>query len=176
MGHFQPVNFRQNPSTVLPFGIYPLLYHHHVMPLFQSLGLLVHYQLLWNVTLFPSFLLVNMISLLYTVLTGPRQGRVQKKGEFTMGHLPIPASMLFSDFSFDVLEYNIIDNKNIVATYRGLSDSDEDGNYIGFIASEQPQISVGNTISTIDGIESFKVIKIAYDRYNGKPELLKAYY
>lgn len=93
-----------------------------------------------------------------------------------MGHLPIPASMLFSDFSFDVLEYNIIDNKNIVATYRGLSDSDEDGNYIGFIASEQPQISVGNTISTIDGIESFKVIKIAYDRYNGKPELLKAYY
>jgi hypothetical protein len=81
MGHFQPIDFRQNPNTALPFGIYLPLCHHHVMPLFQSLGLLVHYQLPWNVTLFPSFLLAKFLLLLYIVFTGSRQGRVQKKGE-----------------------------------------------------------------------------------------------
>lgn len=45
-----------------------------------------------------------------------------------------------------------------------------------FLMSDQPNISVGNTINTSDCLETFKIIQISYDRYNGKPELLKAYY
>ena len=41
---------------------------------------------------------------------------------------------------------------------------------------DHPQISIGNTIATVDGLETFEVRRISYDRYNGKPELLKAYY
>ncbi len=93
-----------------------------------------------------------------------------------MGFLPIPAAMFFKDFASEVLEYNIFNNNNLVATYRGLSNTDEEGDYIGFLFIEQPKISVGNTICTIDGLEKFQVYKISYDRYNGNPELLKAYY
>lgn len=93
-----------------------------------------------------------------------------------MGHLPIPAAMFFDDFASEVLEYNVIDNGNDVGTYRGMSNSDGDGDYIGFLVNDQPHVSVGNTITTSDGLEMFKIVQISYDRYNGKPELLKAYY
>lgn len=93
-----------------------------------------------------------------------------------MGFLPIPAGMFFEDFEQDVLEYNILDHDALISTYRGLSNSDEGGNYIGFLMSDQPQISIGNIIRTADGLESYKVSQISYDRYEGKAELLKAYY
>lgn len=93
-----------------------------------------------------------------------------------MGHLPIPAKMLFNDFANEVLEYNVLDNGAVIGTYRGLSNSDEDGKYIGFLADDNPVIVVNNVICTTDGLEKYQVRQIAYDRYNGKPELLKAYY
>lgn len=93
-----------------------------------------------------------------------------------MGNLPVPANIFFADFASDILEYNIMDNNALIATYRGLPNSDEGGDYIGFLMSDQPNISVGNTINTSDCLETFKIIQISYDRYNGKPELLKAYY
>ena len=92
-----------------------------------------------------------------------------------MGNLPVPASTYFNDFSFDVLEYNVLRNNSVVGTYRGLLNSDDE-NYISFLMSDQPQISIGDTISTTDGLETFKVRQISYDRYNGKPELLNAHY
>ncbi len=112
----------------------------------------------------------------YTVCTGSRQSRVQKEGEATMGYLPIPVDMYFKDFAMEVLEYNVLNNNNVIGTYQGLSNSDEDGRYIGFKMSDQPQISVGNTLCTIDGLEEYQIIKVSYDRYKGNPELLKAYY
>ena len=93
-----------------------------------------------------------------------------------MGHLPIPAAMFFDDFASEVLEYSIFADGKVIGTYRGMSNSDEDGNYIGFLMSDHPQISVGNIISTTDELESFTIQQISYDRYNGKAELLKAYY
>lgn len=93
-----------------------------------------------------------------------------------MGFLPIPAAMLFKDFSFEVLEYTVLDGNITVGTYCGLYGSDENGRHISFLMSDQPQISVGNTLRTSDGLESFTIRKISYDRYNGKAELLKAYY
>lgn len=93
-----------------------------------------------------------------------------------MGHLPIPAIMFFKDFASEVFDYNVLDNGIITNTYRGMQNSDEDGNYIGFLMSDKPQIFIGNTICTTDGLESFNIRQISYDRYNGNPELLKAYY
>ncbi len=93
-----------------------------------------------------------------------------------MGELPVPAKMFFDDFANDVLEYNILANNVITGTYRGLSNSDENGNYIGFLMADQPEISAGNNICTSDGLENFVVRQISYDRYNGKAELFKAYY
>lgn len=93
-----------------------------------------------------------------------------------MSSLPIPASMFFDDFASDILEYNVLDNDTVIGTYRGLSNSDEDGSYIGFLMCDHPSISVGNTLCTIDGLEKYKIHLISYDRYNGNPELLKAYY
>lgn len=93
-----------------------------------------------------------------------------------MGYLPIPADMYFEDFAMAVLEYNVLDNNNVIGTYQGLSNSDEDGTYIGFKMSDQPQISVGNTLCTVDGLKKYQIIKVSYDRYEGKPELLKAYF
>lgn len=93
-----------------------------------------------------------------------------------MANLPVSAQTFFNDFKFDVLEYTIKDIDTIIGTYRGLTNSDETGDYIGFLMNDSPNISIGNVISTFDGLESFTVIKITYDRYNGKPELLKAYY
>lgn len=112
----------------------------------------------------------------YIVCTGSRQSRVHKKGGVAMGYLPIPVDMYFKDFAMEVLEYNVLNNNNVIGTYKGLSNSDEDGTYIGFKMSDQPQISVGNTLCTVDGLEEYQIIKVSYDRYEGKPELLKAYY
>lgn len=93
-----------------------------------------------------------------------------------MGTLPIPAAIFFDDFASDVLEYNVLDQDTLVGTYHGLPNSDENGNYIGFLVSDQPKIIVGNTLRTVDGLDSYDVLQISYDRYEGKPELLKAYY
>lgn len=93
-----------------------------------------------------------------------------------MGHLPIPAKLFFDDFANDVLKYNVLDNKVVLGTYQGLSNSDEDGKYIGFLMSDNPLISVGNVLCTADGLQKYRVRQISYDRYNGEPELFKAYY
>ncbi len=99
-----------------------------------------------------------------------------RKKTVIMGDLPVPAAMFFDDFASGILEYNVLDDDVLIATYHGMANSDEDGDYIGFLMSDQPKISAGNTIKTSDGLETFKIIQISYDRYNGKAELLKAYY
>ena len=93
-----------------------------------------------------------------------------------MGYMPISADMLFKDFAMDVLEYNVLNNNSVAGTYQGIPAKDEDGNYIGFRMADQPQISVGDTLRTVDDLESYHIINISYDRYEKKPELLKAYY
>lgn len=93
-----------------------------------------------------------------------------------MGHLPVPASMFFDDFYDDVLEYQVLENGKVIGTYSGLSNSDEDGDYSGFLVEDDPKINVGNILQTSDMLESYLIQRISYDRYNGKPELFKAYY
>lgn len=90
--------------------------------------------------------------------------------------LPVSAEMYFDDFSFAIMEYNVIAQDSVVATYRGLPNSDEDGDCISFLMSDHPQIAVGYTICTSDGLKSFNITRIAYGYYDGRPELLNAYY
>lgn len=93
-----------------------------------------------------------------------------------MAILPVPASVFFSDFAFDLVNYNIQSGDTIIGSFKGLSNSDEDGNYIGFLISDNPNISIGNTICASDNSKKYQVTDIAIDTYNDKPELLKAYY
>ena len=93
-----------------------------------------------------------------------------------MGHLPVPASVFFDDFSDDVLEYFVLENDKVIGSYSGLSNSDEEGEYIGFLVTDNLQLNIGNVLQTSDMLESYLVRCISYDRYEGKPALLKAYY
>lgn len=93
-----------------------------------------------------------------------------------MSVLPVPASVFFNDFAFDLVNYNIQSDDEIIGSYKGLSNSDEDGNYIGFLISDNPDVSIGNTICTTDNSKKYQVKNISADTYNDKPELLKAYY
>lgn len=93
-----------------------------------------------------------------------------------MGHLPIPANIFFEDFEFDLLEYTILNRDTIIGSYRGLTNSDEDGDYIGFLTSDQPPISVGSTLLAPNESKKLNIRQVSYDYYNGQPELLKAYY
>ena len=92
-----------------------------------------------------------------------------------MSSLPIPAAMFFSDFASSLLDYNVLSGGAVTGTYRGLSNSDEHGDYVGFLMDDQPQISAGDKLRTTDGLECHTVRKIEVDRYNGKPDLFKAY-
>ncbi len=93
-----------------------------------------------------------------------------------MANLPIPAHIFFDDFAFDAVDYIIKDGNSIIGTYRGLSNSDEIGNYICFLLSDSPNISVGNVICTPDFCDCFTITKTSFDHYNGNPEIIKAYY
>ena len=91
-----------------------------------------------------------------------------------MGTLPIPASLLFEDFDDEILEYEVLNSNAVIGTYRGLPDKEH--KLIHFLLSDNPQISIGNTVRTSDGLESFQITEISYERYEGKPEILNAHY
>ena len=91
-----------------------------------------------------------------------------------MGTLPIPASMFFEDFESEILEYEVLNSNAVIGTYRGLPDNEQ--MLIRFLLSDNPHISIGYTVRTSDGLESFQITEISYERYEGRPEILNAHY
>ncbi len=89
-----------------------------------------------------------------------------------MASLPVPAKTFFNDFVFDLLNYGIERNSIIIATLQGLANKDEDGKHIAFLLP--CDVQVGDVL--INGSRRFAVKNIEFDLYNGRPELLKAYY
>jgi hypothetical protein len=89
-----------------------------------------------------------------------------------MGTLPIPVDMFFSDFAFDLTEYSVRRDGSIMATYKGLTNSDESGQYIAF--KMDCDIEFGDIL--IRGTRCFVVKMIDHDNYDGEPAMLKAYY
>ena len=93
-----------------------------------------------------------------------------------MSALPVPASVYFDDFAFDVKEYDVLANGQKIGSYRGLKNSENGKPYIHFLLSENPQITVGNILRDVSGLSDYMVVAIGQDEYNGKPELIKAYF
>lgn len=89
-----------------------------------------------------------------------------------MASLPVPAEVLFRDFSFDLHDYTIERDLTVIGTSKGLSDKDEEGQYIGFLVATD--IREGDTL--ILSSHRYNVRFVLTDNYNGGPSLLKAYY
>ncbi|NCC16569.1 MAG: hypothetical protein EOM28_09500 [Clostridia bacterium] len=93
-----------------------------------------------------------------------------------MGILPIPAKLFFEDFSSDLITYEIFNSQEQTGVFQGIENSDESGRHIGFLVEDKPNIQIGNTITTQDKLNKYTVKNVEYERFAGKPELLKAYY
>lgn len=89
-----------------------------------------------------------------------------------MGTLPVSVDIFFNDFAFDLIEYNVKRDNEIVATSKGLTNSDEDGRYIAF--KMDCDVKFGDIL--IRGNRNYIVKFVDHDYYDGKPAMLKAYY
>jgi len=89
-----------------------------------------------------------------------------------LASLPVSAKTYFKDFAFDLVNYDIERNSNIIATLQGLSNKDEGGKHIAFLLP--CDIQIGDVL--IHEKSRLLVKNIEVDTYNGRPELLKAYY
>lgn len=89
-----------------------------------------------------------------------------------MASLPIPAKIYFSDFSFDLIDYEVNRNLNEIGNFKGLKSKDENGRYIGFLIDADIQIN--DVLKAMN--ETFIIRNVSYDHYNGIPEMIKAYY
>ncbi|WP_113673724.1 hypothetical protein [Vallitalea guaymasensis] len=89
-----------------------------------------------------------------------------------MAFLPIPAKDYFNDFSIAIEDYEIIRNSVSVESYQGIFNDDEFGEHIAFLMGAT--IEIGDVLVT--PTKSYIVKSIDYDSYNGKPELIKAYF
>lgn len=89
-----------------------------------------------------------------------------------MGVLPVSVNTFFSDFAFDLFDYIVRRNNEVIATYEGLKNADEDGNYIAF--KMDCDIKFGDIL--LRDNRKYVVKLVDYDYYEGKPAMLKAYY
>lgn len=89
-----------------------------------------------------------------------------------MGLLPVPGKIYLNDFPDKTL-YTITRNNVIVGKSDGLTNRDEDGKHIAFLFGTD--IQIGDVISA-DYIKPVTVNLTGIDTYNGKPEIIKAYY
>ena len=88
-----------------------------------------------------------------------------------MADLPVPAEVFFSDFSFDLVEYQIERSGEIISSAKGLLNKDEDGRHIAFMYGTD--VRVGDVLLCNKPI---KVKNVCVDTFEGNPELLKAYF
>ena len=91
-----------------------------------------------------------------------------------MGFLPVPAKIFFSDFADTLSTYEVVRDHLPIASYKGMSEKDEHGQFIYFLVSDSPDIRCGDFLKL--GSKQFLIKEIDYDQYLGKDELLKAYY
>ncbi|MFC9540766.1 hypothetical protein ACFTQ7_12870 [Lysinibacillus sp. NPDC056959] len=87
-----------------------------------------------------------------------------------MASLPIPAKMFFS---FDLVTYSIKRDSKIIASAQDPPNRGSSGAYISFLIGTD--IDINDVLITADD-ENFNVTRVSYDTYNGKQELIKAYY
>lgn len=87
-----------------------------------------------------------------------------------MASLPIPGDQYFCDFAFDAVDYSIERVGTVIASVRGISNSDHGQAYI--------HVPLGTDIrpgdALVAGSSRFIVHTVETDTYNGEPSLLKA--
>lgn len=89
-----------------------------------------------------------------------------------MSVLPVPAEMYFSDFDFDLVKYDVVRDGTHIATTKGLTNSDEMGNFISFPIDVDLQ--VGDVLQTKR--QRLIVKSIDYGIYEGEEQIINAYY
>lgn len=86
-----------------------------------------------------------------------------------MASLPIPGEQYFRDFAFDAVDYSVERDGAVVASVRGISNSEHGQPYI--------HIPLGTDIHPGDilvaGNVRFNVRTVEADTYNEEPSLLK---
>lgn len=87
-----------------------------------------------------------------------------------MASLPVSGEQYFRDFAFDAVDYSIEREGAVIASARGLSNSEHGQAYI--------HVPLGTDIRPGDvlvvGNSRFNVRTVKTDTYNGEPSLLKA--
>ncbi|RDY30326.1 hypothetical protein [Lachnotalea glycerini] len=89
-----------------------------------------------------------------------------------MGVLPIPGKIYLNDFP-DKAIYTVKRNDTIIGEFNGLTNDDEGGCHIAFLYGSDIQIG---DIITAAHFSPITVVSTSIDTYNGKPEIIKAYY
>ena len=87
-----------------------------------------------------------------------------------MASLPIPGDQYFRDFAFDMVDYSIERGGAVIASVRGLSNSEHGRAYI--------HVPLGTDIcpgdALVAGNSRFIIRAVETDTYTGEPSLLKA--
>jgi diaminopimelate decarboxylase len=89
-----------------------------------------------------------------------------------MAVLPIPGKIYINDFPDKAL-YVIKRNSVVIGEFQGLINTDENGNHVAFLYGTTVQ---SGDIITADYFTPVTVVSTDIDTYNGKPEIIKAYY
>lgn len=88
-----------------------------------------------------------------------------------MAELPVSGDQFFRDFSFSLLEYQVMRSGKLVSTLKGMTNDENGENYIAFLYGAE--IREGDVLISD---ETHVVRKVKVDTYHGKPEMIKAYY
>lgn len=87
-----------------------------------------------------------------------------------MASLPIPGEQHFREFAFDAVDYSIEREGTVIASVRGLPNSEHGRSYIHFPLGTD--IRPGDVL--VAGSSRFSISAVETDTYNGEPSLLKA--
>ena len=89
-----------------------------------------------------------------------------------MSVLPVPAKTYFSDFAFDLIDYEIIRNNEPIANAKGLKNKENGKSYVSFHFGTdvmQGDILIGDD-------ETLTVSETSVDTYNGEKQIINAFY
>lgn len=89
-----------------------------------------------------------------------------------MSTLPIPAKTYFSDFAFDLVEYQIFRNNGLIGSAKGLANTANRKKFISFLV--ETDIQPGDRLESVNG--TIIVSSIGFDTYNGEKQIVNAFY
>ena len=86
--------------------------------------------------------------------------------------LPVPGKQHMEDFCFDLVEYQIVRNNQVINVAKGLSNDENGKPYVHFFHGVD--IVLGDILKSTN--EDFTVKRLETDTYHGEPQLTRVYY